>query len=160
MLFLVAAALAVLLAAFTHVANDFGPLDLYAPPTPHAADWGAQLFSGSYYEARALFRQQAKAAHATLVTRPLPGFELENLTIDFALLPGARDRVVVHVSGTHGVEGFAGSAIQSAVLKGIAAATSDSDQQDDDPNGPTVIFVHALNAYGFAKVSELYGVVW
>ncbi|TYZ59049.1 hypothetical protein PybrP1_012522 [[Pythium] brassicae (nom. inval.)] len=113
-----------LFALFAHVLNDFGPLDIYAPPQPSTEN--SRYFSASYYEARALFRAQAAAAKATLVTRPLEGLEP--------------------------LDGFAGSAIQSALLERVAAAAGDGSEQEADPTRPTVILVHALNAYGFAQL--------
>lgn len=46
--------------------------------------------------------------------RPVPGDDL--LVIDVAVLRGAGQGLLLHVSGTHGVEGFIGSAIQRAAL--------------------------------------------
>lgn len=146
-----------LFALYAHVLNDMGPLDMYTSPQPSSKN--SRHFSVSYYEARALFRTQAAAAKAALVTRPLEGLDSLDVSVDFALLPGASDRVVVHVSGTHGVEGFAGSAIQSALLERIAATAGDSGGQEDDPTRPTVILVHALNAYGFAQVCDTGSIV-
>ena len=52
-------------------------------------------------------------------------------------------QVLLHLSGVHGVEGYAGSAIQSAALNLLQA-----------PNAPrltpTIVFVHAVNPYGMA----------
>lgn len=146
----IAAVVALLASLYIHVQNDFGPLDIYTPPQVVNASV-EELFSETYYHARAHFRDQAQQAGATLFKRPLEGLEHLGVSIDFAVLDGAKDRVVLHISGTHGVEGFAGSAIQSALLKRAAKTgkKSDSDKR------PTVIFVHALNAYGFSQVSVL-----
>jgi Protein of unknown function (DUF2817) len=53
----------------------------------------------------------------------------------------ARSAIVV-LSGTHGVEGFAGSALQTDFLRTSAAGLPAS--------GVRVILAHALNAFGFA----------
>jgi len=50
---------------------------------------------------------------------------------------------LLHVSGIHGVEGHAGSAIQLALL--------DEYSQKSYNENPTTIFVHLLNPYGFDK---------
>lgn len=50
-------------------------------------------------------------------------------------------------SGTHGVEGFAGSAIQTGVLR--------SDLPDRLPEGVRLVFIHAINPYGFAHLRRV-----
>ncbi|RLN93865.1 hypothetical protein BBJ28_00014309 [Nothophytophthora sp. Chile5] len=137
------ALLALLLALYMHALNDFAPVDTYLPPaTVNASVEGH--FSDSYYQARALFRARAEAAGAQLFTLPLDHLAHLDLTIDVAVIEGSNERVLLHISGTHGVEGFAGSAIQSMLLNRPAAVSSSK-------QWPTVIFVHALNAYGFAQ---------
>jgi hypothetical protein len=49
-------------------------------------------------------------------------------------------RVLLHTSGLHGVEGFAGSAVQLAALERAPAV----------PAGGAIVLVHALNPYGMA----------
>ncbi|TYZ66598.1 hypothetical protein PybrP1_001169, partial [[Pythium] brassicae (nom. inval.)] len=147
------AAGAALLALLFHAANDFAPLDAYLPPA--AVDASVEgHFADSYYDARALFRSRARVVPgAALHSLPLPGFELEDLTIDVALVRGSSARAVVHISGTHGVEGFAGSGIQSALLQQLADdAASGAGGTAGAADAPTLVFVHALNPYGFAKL--------
>lgn len=101
-----------------------------------------RYFSIDYATARDRFRAAAKRAGAALHALPLsargPGGEA--LTIDIAWL-GAADarKALLHSSGIHGVEGFAGSAIQLAIL-------------DDPPplRGTALVLVHVLNPYGMA----------
>lgn len=64
----------------------------------------------------------------------------QRLAVHVARL-GAMDarRVLVVVSGTHGVEGFLGSAAQSAFASRAAV-----------PHGTAVLLIHGLNPYGFA----------
>ncbi|KAF0705793.1 Aste57867_6950 [Aphanomyces stellatus] len=114
------------------------------PPPSMAYD---AFFSDNYYEARALFRETAAMANATLHTIRFPVNEKTlDLSIDIAVLRGAKpDSLVVHLSGTHGVEGFAGSAIQSAVLANWTTT----------PHDATVVFVHAVNPYGFATLRRV-----
>jgi hypothetical protein len=101
------------------------------------------FFSPDYPTARARFRSAAKAAGATLHSLPLDatGPAREDLTIDIAWLGNVdARRIVLHSSGLHGVEAFAGSAIQLALL-------------DEPPSmGPdcALILVHVLNPYGMA----------
>jgi hypothetical protein len=71
----------------------------------------------------------------------------EALAIDVATWwPGNIRTLLVIVSGTHGVEGFAGSVCQRALLQSGACI---------DPSPCTgLMLVHALNPYGFAYISN------
>jgi Protein of unknown function (DUF2817) len=100
-------------------------------------------FSVNYFQARQRFREKAAAAGGILDALPLDakGPKGEDLSIDIARfgVPNA-SRILLHSSGLHGVEGFAGSAIQ---LKFI----------DDLPQIPPncgLVVVHILNPYGMA----------
>mmetsp|Transcript_43121 Transcript_43121/g.168840 ORF Transcript_43121/g.168840 Transcript_43121/m.168840 type:complete len:162 (-) Transcript_43121:2919-3404(-) len=106
-----------------------------------------ETFSDNYNDARRLFLESARIWGANrLVSVPLDKQDRAGLVTDFAVKKGRSDRVLIHLSGTHGVEGFAGSAIQSAFLR------SSKSQPWDPSKDPTVIFVHAVNPYGFAAV--------
>eukprot|EP01079_Euglenida_sp_SAG-EU17-18_P004468 gene4468-4715_t len=113
-------------------------------PRPELADGLSQpscFFSQNYYQARALFRQSAELAKADEL-HALPVDEDEGLFIDVAVFKGSAESLVLHISGTHGTEGYAGSAIQSAWLHTRRTAGAGS---------PTVIMVHALNPFGMAN---------
>ena len=101
------------------------------------------FFSPDYAAARGRFLAAARAAGATLDSLPLTvtGPGREKLSIDVARL-GSRDatRVLLHTSGLHGVEGFAGSAVQLAALERAPAV----------PAGGAIVLAHALNPYGMA----------
>ena len=74
-------------------------------------------------------------------------------TMDVAVFRGkgpSAENVLVHLSGTHGVEGFAGSALQHSLLAGWNWTTPSSSGGGGVDNRPTVIFVHAVNPFGFA----------
>eukprot|EP00189_Rhodosorus_marinus_P011052 CAMPEP_0184740430 /NCGR_PEP_ID=MMETSP0315-20130426/3459_1 /TAXON_ID=101924 /ORGANISM="Rhodosorus marinus, Strain UTEX LB 2760" /LENGTH=407 /DNA_ID=CAMNT_0027210113 /DNA_START=168 /DNA_END=1391 /DNA_ORIENTATION=- len=106
-----------------------------------------ETFSDNYNDARALFLESARAWGADrLVSVPLDEQDRAGLIMDFAVKNGRSDRLLIHMGGTHGVEGFAGSAIQSAFLRKSEA------QPWDPAKDPTVIFVHAVNPYGFAAL--------
>eukprot|EP00551_Chaetoceros_affinis_P009770 CAMPEP_0203683600 /NCGR_PEP_ID=MMETSP0090-20130426/47606_1 /ASSEMBLY_ACC=CAM_ASM_001088 /TAXON_ID=426623 /ORGANISM="Chaetoceros affinis, Strain CCMP159" /LENGTH=333 /DNA_ID=CAMNT_0050552751 /DNA_START=381 /DNA_END=1379 /DNA_ORIENTATION=- len=75
--------------------------------------------------------------------------EGNDLTIDIGLLRRSRSKVLIHISGTHGVEGFPGSAIQTSLLLND---TMKSHFDYEDESLPTIVFVHALNPYGFSKL--------
>lgn len=103
-----------------------------------------------YATARRRFIDAATAAGASLHHHPLPdrGPAGEDLVIDVAVLgaPDAPTAVLV-VSGTHGVEGFAGSLCQSAWLEDHAVTLPPADV--------AMVFVHAINPYGFAWVRRV-----
>jgi hypothetical protein len=110
-----------------------------APPEPGPASY----FSPDYASARARFGDAARSAGARLDTLPLeprgPGGEL--LAIEVAVLGHDRARrVLLHVSGLHGVEAFAGAAVQLAALAQPPAV----------PSGCALVLVHVLNPYGMA----------
>jgi hypothetical protein len=102
-------------------------------------------FAADYAEARAKFRDAAAAADARVAEHPHPlrGPKGEALATDTAWIgPEDAAGVVVAVSGTHGVEGYAGSAAQVEWLRrGEAGAL---------PKHVAVLLVHAVNPHGFA----------
>ncbi|CAK4217108.1 unnamed protein product [Aphanomyces euteiches] len=104
-------------------------------------------FTCDYHQARALFRTHAAAAHAELHSIPYPLADMD-LSIDIAVLHGSNSSMVVHISGTHGVEGFAGSAIQSAWLAAKA-------NEETRAKRPTIVLVHGLNPYGMAELRRV-----
>jgi len=105
--------------------------------------------SQSYADARAAFLDAAASAGARLspFPHPLAGLDGEELAIDVAELgPPDATEVVMVVSGTHGVEGYLGSALQRQHL-----ATLDPERS----TGPAIVFVHALNPFGFSWVRRV-----
>jgi len=100
-------------------------------------------FTQDYFTARHRFRDAALRAGASLEALVLAarGPMQEELTIDIARLGerGAR-RALLHTSGLHGVEAFAGSAVQLAILASPPTL----------PAGCELVLVHALNPYGMA----------
>ena len=104
----------------------------------------SERISRSYAEARQLFLAAATEAAAEVSTFEHPGHrgpDGEALAVDVARVgPIDADRVLLIVSGTHGVEGYAGSALQTHWLR----------HQRSLPQGVALIMVHALNPYGFA----------
>lgn len=105
----------------------------------------ARSFSASYADARRLFLERCAAAGARIASHehPLPGPDGAALFLDAARF-GADDarRVLLVASGTHGVEGYCGSGIQSFLLgDGLAARR---------PPDVALVLVHAVNPWGFA----------
>lgn len=100
-------------------------------------------FSEDYVLARSRFIKSAESAGAKLSRLILSerGPANEELTIDIAWIGSTKPRrVVLHVSGVHGVEGFAGSAIQLKILENYPKPPEDG----------AIVFVHILNPYGMA----------
>jgi hypothetical protein len=105
----------------------------------------ALSFSGDYATARSRFRAAAVAAGASLdsLAHPEPGRWGEALATDVAWLgPRDAERVLVTISGTHGVEGFCGSGAQLDWLERGEARRL--------PSGVAVLIIHAINPYGFS----------
>lgn len=101
------------------------------------------FFSPDYATARKRFRSAALAAGAALDALALDvrGPAGEELAIDIACIGARRaQRVVLHTCGLHGVESFAGSAVQLAALA----------EPPVTPEGCAVVLVHVLNPYGMA----------
>ena len=101
-------------------------------------------FSPDYLTARSRFREAVTRADGQLISLVLTATDPggENLTIDLAWFGAEHPSdAVVHSSGIHGVEGFAGSAIQLQWLdEGMPAVSDDS----------AIVLLHVLNPYGMA----------
>ncbi len=113
----------------------------------YVADVIAPL-STSYVHARTGFLDAAAASGARIASFPHPmhGLENEELFVDVAEVgPADAEDIILIVSGTHGVEGYLGSALQRHHLETL----------DRDTDGPTLVFVHALNPYGFSWVRRV-----
>jgi len=105
----------------------------------------ADNFSATYDEARTKFRDAAIAAGARLeaLSHPERGRNDEVLSTDVAWIgPPDAARVLVMISGTHGVEGFCGSGAQVDWLSRGEAARL--------PATFAVLMIHAINPYGFS----------
>jgi octopine/nopaline transport system ATP-binding protein len=105
----------------------------------------ARILPLTYDECRALFRHAA--ARAGLVVDSFPigaqGPEGQHLSIDTAVLgPGGAARLLVVLSGVHGVEGFIGSALQRELIERIEPA--------DLPDDVAVLLIHTVNPWGMA----------
>ncbi len=110
----------------------------------------ANYFSGDYRQARAKFLDACNAAGALVESfhNSSAGPEGEALHTDIASV-GPRDAnaVLVLGSGTHGVEGFCGSGIQTGLLReGIASRMKASQR---------LVMIHALNPFGFAYLRRV-----
>jgi Protein of unknown function (DUF2817) len=101
------------------------------------------FFSPDYLTARDRFRRAAQAGGARLDELKLDarGPNDEPLGIDIATIGAEHaSRLVLQTVGLHGVEAFAGSAIQLAALGSLR----------QPPPGCALVLVHVLNPYGMA----------
>ena len=115
---------------------------------------GECFFTDTYEQARGQFLHFAGLVGAELYTLPVAervsdgvsgGEDTSGLSTDVAVVRRSMERVVVHVSGTHGVEGYAGSAVQAAALHQLSLQAK---EVLTDISLPTLVFVHVLNPYG------------
>ncbi len=108
-------------------------------------------FSTDYFQARERFRSASEARGAAVESHVLAArsSQGDELSLDVAYLgPDSPERVIALSSGLHGVEGFAGSAIQHRFL---------SEQLEDFPlpAGCGVLVLHALNPFGFSSLRRV-----
>lgn len=109
-----------------------------------------QYFSDNYQEARTAFLNAAQSASAKVSSYVHPsesGPDGGELAVDTAWIgPSEADVVLLCVSGTHGPEGFCGSAAQiQSLCDGTLKRL---------PDGVAVLMVHALNPFGFAYMTR------
>lgn len=106
----------------------------------------APLFSVTYEEARLRFLSDVSAVESKtkqdFFRVEFPDPEDKSLITDVAWLRAKSNlkNLVVITSGLHGIEGYAGSAVQSHLLRKLNAETNFTNDY---------LFVHALNPYGF-----------
>ena len=103
------------------------------------------LFSKTYAEARSRFIEAASANgfEVTSEVLPIEGPAGEELAMDFAVGgPADAASALVVISGTHGPEGYTGSACQLGFLESSDLRNLFSTHR--------VVLVHAHNPFGFA----------
>ncbi|RZA08928.1 MAG: DUF2817 domain-containing protein, partial [Proteobacteria bacterium] len=94
-------------------------------------------FSSTYEEARENFLHAAENSGFRQLRFRVPHEDSAELFVDFALLRRDPRKVLISISGVHGIEGYAGSAVQASLLG-----------EDPSAEGPTLLFVHGVNPYG------------
>lgn len=119
-------------------------------PQPVSPALAGACFAADYASARARFLAWAARAGArvdTFVNDVATAPDGGSLSTDVAVLGPARaERALLVVSGTHGPEGFVGSAAQVALLQAAAAGAALPPVR--------IVLVHAINPYGFAHLSR------
>ena len=106
-------------------------------------------FSTSYARARAQFLEAAATAGLPMESHahPLKGREGEDLAMDVVRDgPADADKLLIVSSACHGVEGYCGSGVQ------VFALRDDAWREEARTHGVTVLYIHALNPYGFSHV--------
>ena len=110
----------------------------------------AAFFSATYGEARQRFLEAATRAGAAVEhhVHPLTGAAGEEIGTDTALLgPADAGKLFIVSSGTHGPEGFSGSACQLALLNDeLARRAAD--------RGIALLLIHAVNPFGFSHLKR------
>jgi len=104
-----------------------------------------RIFSESYREARAKFQTAAETLGLDCQSHvlDLKGVDGEELAVDVVHVgPGDAPQLMIISSGAHGVEGFAGSAIQNGLMS--------TGWLQSLPEGLAVVLIHALNPHGFS----------
>jgi len=118
------------------------------PSIEFESETAKMYFSPDYSKAREKFLEAVEAAGATTVESikhpNAKGPNDEDLFTDVALFgPKDATEFLVIISGTHGVEGFAGSAIQVGLIsENVVSSPRD---------GIGVLLIHILNPYGMAN---------
>jgi hypothetical protein len=104
----------------------------------------SSFYPESFRSSRDRFLAEAHRLKAVVRTLPLDVPLLQpdtELSIDVALIGDPHSQpTLMHIAGTHGIEGFVGSAIQYAILSQLA----------EPPKHYALAFVHCLNPWGMA----------
>ncbi len=130
---------------YTYVSfNSYSPAD----PEVEINKTVQQYFQDSYIESREAFRLQAgmlqtKFDSVQLFSRNVPSKIDNDLTIDFCYVPAQKEteKLLIITSGTHGVEGYVGSAVQKMFMSEILTT--------EMLNEVGVLLVHSVNPFGF-----------
>ncbi len=112
-----------------------------------------KLLASTYQQARSDFLTGAASAGGEVMSykHPQTGLEGEELAIDVAQFGAAEaSSVLFVVSGTHGVEGYSGSALQRHLLSGYL-----TNRSAEEAAALRVVVVHALNPVGFSWVRRV-----
>lgn len=105
----------------------------------------SQYFSDNYAQTRKKFKQACDAINVDMTSfkNPAKGPEGEELFVDSCWI-GSKDaaHIMILISGTHGVEGFAGSACQIGWMHSL--------KDNPLPEDMAVLVIHMINPFGCA----------
>lgn len=128
----------------------FIPKDVAWDPVPHDLAY----FQESYEASRNGFIQAARKAEqahvdVTLGALPIKSLADKDLTIDYCHIPARQTpaRLLILTSGTHGVEGYVGSAVQQMFLNELLEKIKVDDLG--------ILLIHGLNPYGFKNLRRV-----
>ena len=115
-----------------------------------------KYFKNTYSECRDQFREASgeiskKYNGVEIGKFTVPSRVDDDLTIDYCYIPGQkrRDKVVIVTSGVHGIEGYAGSAVETFIMKEL--------METFNLDNMGILLIHGVNPYGFRylrRVSE------
>lgn len=131
--------------SYTYISfNTYSPKDPELEVDPAALAY----FQDTWYECRDAFRAGAldlkeETGRGALFSVPVESKTDDDLSIDFCYIPpvDSTEKLVVIISGTHGIEGYVGSAVQQMLMTEVF--------QPDMFKDVGVLLVHGLNAWGF-----------
>ncbi len=120
-----------------------------------------KYFAESYEQCRIKFRQSAAKIIPLFENVEVSWLSVaseidSDLTMDYCYIPAQKEqkRLLILMSGIHGVEGYVGSAVQQMFLSEMVPTLNYQDQNHQDLG---ILIVHAINPYGFKykrRVSE------
>ena len=116
-------------------------------PLNQSQAYCARLFLDDYKACRNHFREIIRTKKQLESRHEIFSNSVNNLDYDCdAFYLGKQDarKVMVFISGTHGIEGFCGSAIQRYLLTEIFPTLESNDDC-------AFLFIHALNPWGMAN---------
>jgi len=131
--------------AYTYISfNYYSPEDPDVEIDPQSLDF----YQDSWTECRTSFRSQAENMKSRfdsveIFSVPLKSQTDNDLTIDFCYVPpkDTTEKLVILISGTHGIEGYVGSAVQQMLMQDFF--------QPEMFSNTGLLLVHGLNAWGF-----------
>lgn len=104
-----------------------------------------RLFPRSYHQARDIFLELTGSIQGPVEASAweIPSKSDSDLFVDSVYLPSTREaqRLFVIISGIHGLEGYAGSAIQNLLIREILPRV--------DRSQTGFLIVHSMNPYGY-----------
>jgi len=111
---------------------------MHLPKIPNLKEFNHNKYcSDNYYQARDKFKEATKSNGMNTFSETI----IDDLTIDFAISETPKkDKLLIIVSGVHGVEGYVGSMFQVYFLENIFPKLKDK---------ISVCLIHSLNPYGF-----------
>ena len=145
---IIVATLVIVALAYTYISFNY-----YSPEDPEVEIDRTKLayYQDTWEECRDAFKSQAHAMEmrfdsVIIFTRSIESNTEKDLAIDFCYIPAndTTEKLVMICSGTHGIEGFVGSAVQQQLMSEFF--------QPEMLANTGVLLVHGLNAWGFKNL--------